>query len=455
MKVKSIIMFCIFCLMIITLTKSVLGYENISEYKNNNITYQLFSDGTAKIVSIEEDLLNPNIYFFDCILYNNEEYKINSIEKSALNQITQKQQIYMFFDVAPKLESGNSFDNITSIYIPLGAQGYTKEAGWPTEKLKNYKINIQPQDIVVTAGEIKNTDMLHASAELAVSAGSINYRWYSCDKDGNILDDTPISYYADFQVPSDLVYDNQNNKSKDYYFVCVIGMDGEILEKTRVTKVTVNPGKYTVTFNTAWAPGDSTDSIKVNVDEQRKLTNNNIPTLEDLKLNQKGFEFIGWSIDINEKNIIDPLKFIFDKNTTIYPIWQIKIDFAANGGNFSNGSDLFSITTTNYDFEIYNLLQNIQEPKKEGYKFLGFYDEQSGGKSLEYYMAEDGISTPITFYAQWQNLSSEDNNINNVNKNDVNSDMNNPPTGDNTVVAISLMLISGITILATIKLKKV
>lgn len=447
MKVKSLMMFLVFSLMLIMLSGCVFAYEDVGSFKNNNITYELFNDGTAKIVTIEEDLLNVQFSMYDSILYNNEEYKVTSIGENVLNSITQNQEIYMYFDVAPKLEPNNSFDNISAIYIPLGAQGYTKEAGWPIEKLKQYKINIQPQDMVVTAGEIKDTDTLHASAGLAVSGGSILYRWYYCDKDGNITDNTPISYYADLQLSKDLTYDNDNNNKKDHYFVCVIGMDGEILEKTRVVKVTVNPGAYKVTFNTQWLLGDSTDSIKVSVNDERKLTTKDIPTIEKLKISEKGFVFLGWSID--QKNIIDPLKITFNKNTTVYPIWQMKVTFESNGGEFSDGKDSYSITTTNNSFEFYEMFEKMPEIKRDGYEFLGFFDEEKDGKALNYYMAEDGINEPVTFYAHWKDLSSDENYENNVNE-----DISNPPTGDSMLLIVGVLLIAGISILTTVRFSK-
>ena len=455
MKIKSFVVFFVFCLMVVVIPCSLFAHENVASFKHNNITYELFSNGTAKISSIENEELNGGLsVIFDSVLYNNEEYKITSIGSNVLSTITENQELHMYLDTAPNLESGNSFSKITAIYIPIGAQGYTEENGWPTEKLKHYKIDTQPQDIVVTAGEIKDTDILKTSASIPISAGSIIYEWYSCDKDGNILNDTPISNYADFAVPSDLTYDNENNKAKDHYFVCVIGQEGNILETTRVAKVTVNPGVYKVTFNTSWFPGDSTDSITVAVNSQRKLTATEVPTIEQLELTQKGFVFLGWSIDIHKKNIIDPLKVTFDKNTTIYPIWQIKISFDTNGGAFADGSKIYSVTSTNYDFEIYDLLLNIQEPKREGYEFLGFFDKKIDGKSLHYYMAEDGFNTSTTFYAQWKSLANDENNINNENKNDNNSDMTNPQTGDNIFVVVSMILIAGVVTLATIKFSK-
>ena len=51
-----------------------------------------------------------------------------------------------------------------------------------------------------------------------------------------------------------IAYNNDNNTSKDYYFVCVIGENTPVAISSEVVKVTVNPGNYKVTFHLSTKP---------------------------------------------------------------------------------------------------------------------------------------------------------------------------------------------------------
>lgn len=458
----------------------VLGYEN-KENIQGNITYQLFEDGTGKLVKVEDDSLNDQIILFEQIIDNAENYKITDIEATAFNNLTKEYELYMLFDESPNLKSGISFDKIKTIYIPLNSKGYTQENGWPVEKLKNYKITKQPQDITVTAGEIKETEILETVAEIPAltSGASIMYNWYECDKDGNIINNNEVSSYHTLKIPTDLSYDNKNNGAKKYYYVCCIGWGNEIIEKTRVVEVTVNPGTYKIYFNEGgfaeWETGATQNSIIVPVNNNRKIEKSDIPSTINLKPVGKGFTFAGWSLD--EENVIDPTTIVYEKNTTFYPVWKYKVNFNANGGKFSNEKEILEFTTSPYDLEIYDNIENLK-PTREGYEFLGFFDKLEGGTSLDYYLAEDGIYEEMTFYAQWGKVSSnqggtaegeiqeptgtgsgDENNENNSQETDKIENLNkttndNPKTGDNIMLYVLILSISTLGIIITTKIRK-
>jgi len=453
----------------------VFGYENKDNVKLNDITYQLFEDGTAKIKKVEDNDLGE-IIIYDEIHYNNEDYKITEISSNTFDGLTKEHELQMFFDESPKLEVGAAFQKISAIYIPLNSKEYTQENGWPVEKLKNYKITKQPQDITVTAGEIKETDALETVAHVpALTAGtSIIYNWYECDKDGNITNNNEVSSYHTLKIPTDLSYNNNSNTPKKYYYVGVIGSQNEILEKTRVVEVTVNPGIYKVYFNggafAEWETGETNNSIIIPVNNRRKIENSNIPSTNNLKPFGKGFTFVGWSLD--EENVINPTTITYEKNTTLYPVWKYKVSFDANGGKFSTESEALEFTTSPYDFDFYDDIMNMKNPTREGYEFLGFFDKLEDGKSLDYYLNEDGIYEQMTFYARWKEVSNNQGgtagegiqaptrtgagsageiyNSQETGK----TTSNNPQTGDNIILFIIILVVSITGIIVTTKIGK-
>ncbi|MBQ2916657.1 MAG: leucine-rich repeat protein [Clostridia bacterium] len=78
---------------------------------------------------------------------------------------------------------------------------------------------------------------------------------------------------------------------------------------------------------------------------------------------------------------------------------KYKVVFDANGGSFSNEpTDTLTFEdwkATDYD--------NLEEPTRSGYEFLGYYNEQ--GTSLDDIMnGEVGIDQDMTFYAKWEKV---------------------------------------------------
>lgn len=116
--------------------------------------------------------------------------------------------------------------------------------------------------------------------------------------------------------------------------------------------------------------------------------------------------------------------------------------------------------------------ETLEEPTRDGYKFLGYFTEKEGGTSFENYYNEAGIDKEMTLYAQWQENSSSaagevqpeesDKNpenavIDNTNAvEDNNSTVigKNPQTGDNIITAIIILGIAVIGIIITTKMKK-
>jgi len=79
---------------------------------------------------------------------------------------------------------------------------------------------------------------------------------------------------------------------------------------------------------------------------------------------------------------------------------EYKVIFDANGGMFKNGNVL---TIEKWE----NGLENsLEQPIRAGYAFMGYFTEKIDGTKFELILAESGIDSDMTFYAQWKETSS-------------------------------------------------
>lgn len=131
------------------------------------------------------------------------------------------------------------------------------------------------------------------------------------------------------------------------------------------------------------------------------------------------------------------------------------VTFDANGGIFKDGSNKLILD----DLEIEKLLEN---PTRDGFRFIGYFTKIDGGTSYEKYVAEAGIDGNITFYAQWEENSaaaengtiSQPNNENpSTNSEPIVNANDNPQTGDNIIIYILLLIVSALSIFVINKIK--
>lgn len=122
-------------------------------------------------------------------------------------------------------------------------------------------------------------------------------------------------------------------------------------------------------------------SITVNI-------NGNIIEPEKYTYNSETGEILISKDIINGNIVIDAIA-----ETTLY-----KVIFDANGGTFNNNQNTIEIA------DIINFKYNdFEKPTRNGYTFVGFYTEKTGGKSFDEVMnGEAGIEEDTTFYARWQ-----------------------------------------------------
>lgn len=118
------------------------------------------------------------------------------------------------------------------------------------------------------------------------------------------------------------------------------------------------------------------------------------------------------------------------KDSTIHLLFTIEkfsVVFDANGGVFEE-NDKFVIEEWNNSY--YDTLKN---PTREGYKFLGYFTEKTGGTKFELILAESGIDSDMTFYARWEENSSVSPSI---------PEEENPKTFDNSGYTILTLTVS-------------
>ena len=122
---------------------------------------------------------------------------------------------------------------------------------------------------------------------------------------------------------------------------------------------------------------------------------------------------------------------------------EYKVTLDANGGKFTNGDKYIIDDIINFDYT------NFNKPTREGYEFIGFFTEKTGGKSFEEVMnSEAGIEEDTIFYARWKETSAGGAGI-------AEPDEENPNTFDGIGTSIFMGTISLIGFIgATIYLKK-
>ena len=143
---------------------------------------------------------------------------------------------------------------------------------------------------------------------------------------------------------------------------------------------------------------------------------------------------------------------------------SFEVTFDANGGKFTENDKIVIDDIINFDYD------NFNKPMRDGYTFIGFFTEKIGGKSFEEIMSSEvGIESNITFYAQWEEVTTKDgtsiqegegqkdNNTLNTNSNiDDNLEIgNNPQTSDNIMLYVVILSISvwGMIVMTIIRRK--
>ena len=169
-----------------------------------------------------------------------------------------------------------------------------------------------------------------------------------------------------------------------------------------LTNTTFKGGSSTSTLTASWNPIESTVSFNVNggsgsyssITVEYDGTYGELPTPT-----RDGYEFLGWyTLATGGESITSDTKVSITSSQELFAQWKAKtftVTFNINGGNTTHENE-----TVEYD-QPYGELPTAS---RNGYKFLGWYTEATGGTQV--------LSTNIvkitsnqTLYAQWEEYS--------------------------------------------------
>jgi len=159
----------------------------------------------------------------------------------------------------------------------------------------------------------------------------------------------------------------------------------DIVEKNKISYEYLR-NKYTLTIkpNTGvWNETASDSTLSLYYDAPQTIEN----PVKD------GYRFSGWTVSSGE--LVDNIYKISDGDATLTANWEVNdyiVTFDANGGSVDNITETYTFNTK---------YENLPTPTRNGYTFLGWYTEKTGGTQV----TTDSIvsiANDHTLYAHWQ-----------------------------------------------------
>lgn len=208
---------------------------------------------------------------------------------------------------------------------------------------------------------------------------------------------------------------------------------------------------------------DKNQKILLYVDEENNITlAENLSNLDNIVYTLSEEDIETYKKEYAVFQVPKKIKIIFAEES-------YKVTFAANGGKFTDNDKIVIDNIIDFDYS------NFNKPSREGYRFIGFFTEKTGGKSFEEIMnSEEGINSDMIFYAQWEEITTgeeagspggeekEDNiDTGNTNTDNTNTGVdndaetgNNPQTSDSIMLYVLILSISTLGIIITTKIRK-
>lgn len=158
---------------------------------------------------------------------------------------------------------------------------------------------------------------------------------------------------------------------------------------------------YTITYNKN-KPASATHEIEGTMEDSQFVYDTE-GTLRKNTYALEGWTFKGWATSA-ESGVVytdeQSISNLIDKgNITLYAVWE---PIACNATLNAMGGSGSTILTASYDAA----MPGITQPSRPGYTFLGYFDQEEGGKK---YYNDDGTSASLwdktsdtTLYAQWK-----------------------------------------------------
>lgn len=186
-------------------------------------------------------------------------------------------------------------------------------------------------------------------------------------------------------------------KESTIHLILKIGQNFKV--KYNITNLNVTTNNVT----TDGVLGDNTFLVSSNNDftaklepiSEYKLPKSITIKIKDIEVDSSKYtyNFETGEVFISKENLTDDVTIVANADRITY-----KLILDANDGKFSDGKALIEFSdVTESDLTV------VEEPKRDGYKFKGWYTNKVGGISIYTVMnSEDGISGDATFYAQWE-----------------------------------------------------
>ncbi len=184
--------------------------------------------------------------------------------------------------------------------------------------------------------------------------------------------------------------DNEGNMVVPSAEPTVNSWDSVIKDHTLYAKW--QPAKHTLTFNLNYTPAPSPNPYPPKEAEHNAKVINLLPTTNPTR---SGYRFAGWTAGGNP---VDKYT-LLDQDMTVYASWvpanSVKLN--VNGGKLpANASDTILVSSTGEN----NKWPILPQPTRDGYDFLGWYTETTGGNKI---IAGSEVvgEPPLQLYAQW------------------------------------------------------
>lgn len=194
----------------------------------------------------------------------------------------------------------------------------------------------------------------------------------------------------------DFVNTTRNTKDITKYFgVWIAGNFGKSYKNQAIAKCTVTPASYLVTFD---PNGGRVSPTSTAVTIGKKY--GPLPTP-----NRYGYDFDGWyteKIGGEDKKVTETDVVGTNPPTTLYAHWTAKkclVALSANGGKINTASG--QVNTKNYTATYGSKYNFLPTPTRTGgYKFVGWYTEETGGTEVTRDTTVTTTNTHI-LYAHW------------------------------------------------------